>query len=84
MTQEIDKIRMAYAEGVISGKADAMRLYQAVNEMMARLGAEGTITTIHGEVAEVMDALYCFDGGVPIQPPVDNAHVADGCERFGE
>ena len=39
------------------------KLYDAVNKMMARLGAEGTISTHAPEVDAVMSALYDIDEG---------------------
>ncbi len=38
-------------------------LYIAVNEMLAELGAKGTITTKHNTVSDVMSALHDIDGG---------------------
>jgi len=38
-------------------------LYNAVNAMMARLGAEGTISSDAPEVNAVMGALHDIDGG---------------------
>ena len=40
-------------------------LYTAVNNMMARLGADGEISTRHEAVDAVMGALHRIDGGVP-------------------
>jgi len=40
------------------------QLYDAVNEMMAELGAKGTIDTMDKTVSNVMDVLHKFDGGV--------------------
>lgn len=42
---------------------DFRPLYETVNEMMAELGAEGTINTRSVEVHEVMNALYDLDKG---------------------
>ncbi len=43
--------------------ADFRPLYEAVNDMMGVLGAEGTIGTRNVEVAKVMNALYELDEG---------------------
>ena len=45
-------------------------LYNAVNEMMAPLGAHGEIYATDDRVLAVMDALHEIDGGVyaPLQP----------------
>lgn len=42
---------------------DAVRLYHAVNRMMAALGAEGEVSTRHRTVQQVMDELARIDGG---------------------
>jgi len=39
------------------------RLYVAVNDMMAQLGAIGEISTTDARVSAVMDALRDIDGG---------------------
>lgn len=41
-------------------------LYNAVNVMMAHLGADGEIDTRHRAVTAVMDALHDIDGGVHV------------------
>jgi hypothetical protein len=38
-------------------------LYDSVNEMVAKLGVEGEISTRSDEVSSVMDALHNIDGG---------------------
>ena len=49
----------------MSTKEEKLRvLYERVNEMMDKLGADGQINTRANEVLVVMDALYELDGGV--------------------
>lgn len=43
----------------------ARNLYHRANELMAELGAEGTVSTRHPLVDAVMDALHDIDAGAP-------------------
>ena len=53
--------------------AELNSLYTAVNHMMARLGADGEISTRHEAVEAVMGALHRIDGGVPKEQENDDA-----------
>lgn len=52
-------------------------LYHAVNDMMAKLGASGNITTRADEVSQVMDALHDIDGGVYKQDINENQAMTE-------
>jgi hypothetical protein len=45
-------------------RAKWRELYDAVNQMMARIGADGTMSARSDSCARVMDALHAIDGGV--------------------
>ncbi|MCF6179095.1 MAG: hypothetical protein L3J63_06870 [Geopsychrobacter sp.] len=47
----------------MTDKEKAVKLYNAVNKMMAFLGMEGHITTRSALVEDVMSALYEIDDG---------------------